>query len=115
MRLLFNKEKHFFLKCQKPQATFSISCKCKIVVKNLPSDVSGRDDVRVVDGAFSLLDVGSVVIIGGEKIEAGFHGFQFQLSEGSGTVHVDLVLVGQDGLEKRVRKTGKVNGVLLGS
>ena len=84
-----------------------------VLVKILPSDVSGRNNVGVVDGAFSLLDVGSVVIVGGEKIEAGFHGFQFQLSEGGGTVHVDLVLVGQDGLQKRVRKGRKGKEGLL--
>jgi hypothetical protein len=81
---------------------------------NLPSDISGWNNVGVVDGAFSLLDVRSVVIVGREKIESGFHGFQFELSERGWAVHIDLVLVGQDGLQFGLA-WDLLQGVLLGS
>ena len=82
---------------------------------NLPSNVSGWNNVGVIDGAFSLLDVGSVVIVGREKIESGFHGFQFELSERSRAVHIDLVLVGQDGLASFELVWDFKDGFLLGS
>merc|ERR1719428_981262 len=77
------------------------------------SNVSGWNNVGVVDGALSLLDVWSVVIVGREKIESGFHGFQFELSERGRAVHIDLVLVGQDGSGLEESSAGELGRDLL--